>query len=171
MLEAIKNRRSIREFKNEKVEVSKMNEIFEAIQMAPSWKNKQCWEVIHIDDREIISKIGALCRYNPSESAYHDAHDLLVFCADPTRSGNRDDKPYYMSDCAIAMTHATLAASHLGLGTCWVGIFPEDTLKELLHIPNELRIVGLLPVGIPNEVVEARPRRDINDILHHNTFK
>ncbi len=170
MMQAILERRSIRQFTKQVVEQEKMNEIFKAIQVSPSWKNKQCWEVIHIDNSETIAKVGALARYNPSESAYHDASQLLIFCADPARSGNRNEKPYYMSDTAIAITHATIAATNLGLGSCWVGIFAEEEIKTLLGIPAELRVVGLLPIGYPNEAPKARPRREISDIIHHNQF-
>ena len=96
---------------------------------------------------------------------------VYIFVADPTKSGNRDEKPYYMADTAIAITHATLTATSLGLGSCWIGVFPEETLKEALNIPSHLRIVGLLPVGHPDEDPDARPRRSVEEIFHTNKYQ
>lgn len=170
MLEVIKKRRSIRDYSDKKVSEDDLNKVLEAIRLSPTWKNKQCFEVIVVDDKKLQKTIGETVKSNPCENAYTNATYTLVFIADPTRSGNRDEKPYYMSDTAIAVEHAILTATSLGLGTCWVGVFPEEQLKGLLNIPDNYRIVALTPLGYPNEEVEARPRRDIKEIVHRNQF-
>ena len=170
MLEIMKQRRSIRNYSKQVVSKEQLQQILEAIQCSPSWKNKQCVEVIVIDDKQKQKEIGEMVKHNPCENAYTNATYTLVFIADPSRSGNRDEKPYYMADCAIAVEHALLCATHLGLGSCWVGIFPEQQLKQYLAIPEQYRIVALTPIGYPNEEVEARTRNPISQSVHYNRF-
>ncbi len=170
MLEVFNKRCSIRSYHDQAVEPEKLQAVLEAIQSAPTWKNKQCFEVIVIDNRETLEKLGALTRYNPSESAYAKCSHNLVFIARPDRSGLRDDKPYYMADTAIAFTHATLEATNQGLGTCWVGVFPEAEVKTLLQIPKEYKVIALMPLGYANEPYAKRPRRPLEEIVHKNIF-
>ena len=170
MIDVIRNRKSIRKYKDTSLTKEQLDTIKEAIQLAPTWKNKQCFEVIVVEDKEKINKIGEFVKYNPGESAYTKAPVLMIFLADPSRSGIRDEKPYYMADTAIAIEHACLCATSLGLATCWVGVFPEETLKQYLNIPSHLRIVALLPIGYPDEKPLDRPRRDFDSIFHKNTY-
>lgn len=170
MLDIIRQRRSIRDYSEEKVSETDLNDILEAIRLSPTWKNKQCFEVIVVSDKSIQKAIGEIVKNNPCENAYTNATYTLLLIADPTKSGNRDGKPYYMADSAIAMEHAILTATSLGLATCWVGVFPEAQLKELLNIPTNYRIVGMTPLGYANEKVQPRPRRTIEEIVHKNKF-
>lgn len=171
MIETIKNRRSIRDYTTQIVSEEHLQIVLEAIQASPTWKNKQCYEVVVIDDKTLQKEIGELVKHNPCENAYANATYTLVFVADPTKSGTRDEKPYYMADTAIALEHAILSATHLGLGTCWVGIFPEEALKEKLSIPSHLRIVALTPLGYPNEEPSERNKRPLEMFVHRNTYK
>lgn len=170
MLEIMKQRRSIRNYSDKIVSKEMLQQILEAIQVSPSWKNKQCVEVIVIEDKQKQKEIGEMVKHNPCENAYTNATYTLIFIADPSRSGNRDGKPYYMADCAIAVEHAILSATALGLATCWVGIFPEEQLKQYLSIPEAYRIVALTPLGFSNEEIEARPRKTMDALVHYNQF-
>lgn len=170
MLDIIKERRSIRNYSTQKVSEQDLETVLEAVRLSPSWKNKQCFEVIVIEDKKLQKEIGTLLNHNPCENAYTNATYTLIFIADPSKSGNRDGKPYYMCDTAIAMEHAILCATSLHLATCWVGVFPEAKLKALLNIPENYRIVALTPLGYANEDVDQRPRREISAILHRNQF-
>lgn len=170
MISVIQKRKSIRKYKDTPLTQDELNTIREAIQLSPTWKNKQCFEVIEVVDKALIAQIGDMVRHNPGPTVYSTVPVVYIFVADPTKSGNRDEKPYYMADTAIAITHATLTATSLGLGSCWIGVFPEETLKEALNIPSHLRIVGLLPVGHPDEDPDARPRRSVEEIFHTNKY-
>lgn len=171
MLDIIRKRRSIRDYSTKEVSEKMLNQVLEAMQLSPTWKNKQCFEVIVVKDKERQKHIGEIVKHNPCENAYTNATYTLVVIADPSKSGNRDEKPYYMCDSAIAMEHALLCATQLNLGTCWVGVFPEQQLKEYLNIPENYRIVALTPLGYANEEVEARPRRNLDEIVHYNEYK
>ena len=170
MLDVFKNRFSVREYNSEVVDEHKLTQVLMAAQSSPTWKNKQCFDIIVIDDKEIQKEIGEIVNYNPSKSAYHNASHLLIFVADPAKSGHRDEKPYYMSDTAIAIEHVILQATALNLGTCWVGVFPEDIVKAKLGIPNNLKVVAMTPLGYSNEEYQKRPRRELSEIIHKNKY-
>ena len=76
-----------------------------------------------------------------------------------------DDKPYDEVDATIAMDHFVLAATALGLGTCWVGWFREDRVKEILGVPDKVRVLALIPVGYAREEkITARSRKPLDRI-------
>jgi len=171
MLDIFKNRFSVREYSSEVVSEQDLQNVLKAAQLAPTWKNKQCFDIVVVDDRKIMQAIGKATNHNPSESAYKCATYLLVFVADPSKSGDREDKPYYMSDCAIALEHAILQATALQLGTCWIGAFSEEKLSDILAIPKHLKIVGMTPLGYSNETYKQRPRRKLSQIVHRNKYQ
>ena len=73
-------------------------------------------------------------------------------------------------DVAISITHLLLAAWDRGLGTCWVGDFDEDKIKEICEIPPEVRVVALIPVGYPVKIPQAVPRRPLEKIMSKDVF-
>ena len=97
---------------------------------------------------------------------------IIVGCADPTKSGNKDDKQYYLLDMGISMEHIMLAATEQGLGTCWIGGgFDEAIVKETLNIPKEIRVVAITPLGYPDEITEPRPRKTLEEITIQNHWE
>lgn len=168
VIDAIRARRSIRAYQDTPLTKEQLSRFLEAVQLAPSWKDKQCWRVMVITDRETILGLAPLLRNNPGQQVYETAPCFVLFFADPALSGNRDEKPYYMTDIGIAMENAVLAATELGLGTCWVGAFTEGPIKEYLGVPEELRLVALTPLGMPAEEPAARPRMELSEFVCHN---
>lgn len=68
-------------------------------------------------------------------------------------------------DTMIALEHMALAAVALRYGTCWIGAFDEGAVKHLLRIPMNMRIVALLPIGVPNETAVPKPRKKLSEIV------
>ena len=167
-MQTMEQRRSIRQYQNKEVTREQLYTVLHAAQLAPSWKNGQPWQYIVLSDRALIQKLGEACRWNPSRSAYENATYFLALCMDPEKSGNREGKPYYMVDAGITLQQAMLAATELGLGTCWIGAFAEQPVKVLLGVPYNWRVVALSPLGVPDEIAEARPRRPIDGIAFEN---
>jgi nitroreductase len=170
VMKAIAERRSIRAYKDAPVTKEQLMTVLEAVRLAPSWKDKQCWSVVVVSGRERIRQLGVLLRNNPGASVFETVPYFLVFVADPSKSGNREDKPYYMTDIGICMQNAVLAARELGLGTCWIGAFTEEPIKKFLGIPEELRIVALTPLGVPAENPDMRPRMEISEFVFDNEW-
>ncbi len=162
--EAIRFRRSVRAYTDAPVSKEQLTRFLEAIRLAPSWKDKQCCSVIVLSDRAQLRKLGELLHGNPSPAVFDIVPYFIVVTADPSLSGVRDDKPYYMTDAGIALENGVLAATEMGLGTCWIGAFTEAPIKELLGIPENIRIVAFTPLGVPAEAPEARPRKDLTEL-------
>ena len=58
----------------------------------------------------------------------------------------------YPVDLSIALDHISLQAAYLGLGTCWIGAFYQDEIKNILAIPKGIRVVSLMALGFPVEL-------------------
>ncbi len=140
---AIATRRSVRNFEDTPVEEEKLTRCLEAARLAPSWANKQCWSFVVIQGRQNVENLGIV------PMNIKNAPSLIVACADPEKSGNMDAKPYYMVDVAIAVEHIILEAWEQGLGTVWVGGFRESKVRKALGIPENIRVVALVPIGYP----------------------
>ena len=182
-LEAIKTRRSIRKFSDRAVEPEKLRQVLEAAQIAPSWANMQCWRFVVVQDPATRARISELSyveaffvprgyKTNPAQKALADAPVVIVACADPTQSGDLRGEHYYMTDVGIAAENLMLAAHELGLGSVFVGVFDEEKLGDLLDIPPEIRIIGLFPLGYPQEEAKAAPpRKPLEQIVFYEKWK
>lgn len=178
--ELVQARRSVRTFSGDEVSEKIIKQVVECARLAPSWKNQQCWHFIVIRDKV---KIAALVSAGMvlGNSWLKKAPVLIVACGDPANSGNRYGIPYYAVDVAIAMEHIVLGATELGLGTCWIAVFDEKKLVELLEIPKTIKIVALTPLGYPadNMSVEERliktpidrkRRKPLEEVIHHEKW-
>jgi nitroreductase len=147
LMEAIRARRSVRSYKPDTVEPDKLDLVLEAARLAPSWKNQQCWNFIVIENKDIIQKVVDLS--SPKQSWIKAAPALIIVCGNPEASGKRNNMDYYLADAALAFENLMLAAASLGLGTCWIGVFDEEPLKNFLQVPKNQKIVGFTPLGYP----------------------
>lgn len=177
--DVVKKRKSVRNYSSQKVPEDVLVRILEAARLAPSWANKQCWRYVIVDDPEIISRIAS-----PHIVGF-GAPLMVVLCADPALSGQREGKDYYLVDAAISMEHLVLAAAAEGLGTCWVaGRLEEATVKSVLGIPDNLRVVAISPLGYPSAggiggkikdsvvraAVSADSRKPMGEIAFRNKY-
>jgi nitroreductase len=182
LFEAIRTRRSIRRFTDKPVEDEKLQAIFEAVRHAPSWANFQCWRFIVVKNPSMREKISDLTyvesffsplgyKANPAHKGIAEAPVVIVACADPSQSGHLWGQPYYMVDVGIASQNLMLAARGLDLGTVFVGVFEEEKLRRLLHVPPAIRIVGLFPVGYPaEEKTGGSPRKPLEELVHYEQW-
>jgi nitroreductase len=161
LMQAIRARRSIRNFLDKSVEEELLLAVLEAGRLAPSARNMQDWRFIVVRDAATRSLLAKAARDQqfvgqaPVVIAACGTSDLVMTCGQPA----------YAIDVAIALDHMTLAAAAFGLGTCWIGAFYEDLVKEILGVPPEIRVVALLPLGYPAEEPEPRPRKSLDEIM------
>jgi len=165
-MSTIQNRRSIRKYKPDPVSPSDLNSVLEAARLAPSWGNQQCYKFIVVTDESLKRIIGAVCKLD----WLAEAPAIIVCCADPSKSGVKGDQEYYMLDAGISMEHLILAATALGLGTCWVGVFKEKLLKRALSVPRNIRVVALTPLGYPDEKPGPTVRKSLDEISCKNRY-
>ncbi len=167
VMEAIKERRSIRAFKDKDVEEEKLNKILEAGRLAPSASNRQEWRYIIVKDKSMREKLAcAAC----NQDFIAQAPIVIVCCADTNDHVMRCGQKCYPIDLAISIDHMTLAAVKLGLGTCWIGAFYEDEVKKLLNIPERIRVVNLLPLGYPSHQPSPTKRKLLKEIIYYEEW-
>ncbi len=167
IIEAFNTRRSIRKFKqDEDVSPELIKTIMEAARTAPSWKNMQCWQYIVVRDHNTKNLLAdSLHDGNPAARAIRETPVTIVVCADPSASGQIDDKDYYLLDAGISMQQMILAAHAEGLGTCWVAWFDEQKAREACLIPDSYKVVAMTPLGYPAHEPNPRPRKEPEDMV------
>ena len=167
VFEAIKGRRSIRSYKPDPVEAGKLDTVLEAARLAPSASNRQEWRFVVVTDAEARAK---LCEVAGGQQFVADAPVVIACCAETDEHTMKCGQRCYPIDVAIAIDHMVLAAWELGLGTCWVGAFNEPDTREILGIPDEIRVVELLPLGYPVEVPASKSRKSTDEIVHRERW-
>ncbi len=160
--EAIAARRSIRSYQDKPVEEEKLQRVLDAGRLAPSARNMQEWKFVVVKNRETRQKLATAAR---AQTFVGEAPVVIAACAVQTEHVMTCGQLCYPIDVAIAVDHMTLAAVEEGLGTCWIGAFYEDQVKEILGIPEKVRVVALLPLGYPQSAPAARPRKELQEIV------
>jgi len=168
VLDAIKTRRSIRNYENRPVEKKKLLSVLEAARLSPSATNGQPWSFIVVTDPEVKESL----RSSYSRDWFVCAPVIVVACAIPDEAWVRHDgEEYWKVDVTIAMQDLVLAAWEEGLGTCWIGAFKEEEAKRALGIPGSVRVVAMTPLGYPAE--EKGPvtdRKALREIVHYDRW-
>jgi len=171
VFEAIKERRSIRAYTDEKVSDKDVERLIEAARWAPSAGNSQPWEFVVVKDVEMKRKLSDAAL---NQTFIEKAPVVIVVCADLNRSsrgyGSRGEHLYSIQDTAAATENILLAAQELGLATCWVGAFHENEVAKAVKAPRNLRPVAIVPVGHPAVRPMVSPRRSVDEIVHYETF-
>jgi nitroreductase len=168
VIDAIKKRKSVRNFLDKPIEEKKLRAVLEAGRLAPSAKNRQEWRFIIIKDHKVKRKIVEAAK---GQSFVGEAPVIIVACAVDNEYVMTCGQLSYPIDVAIALDHISLAAVEVGLGTCWIGAFYEDKIKEILGIPNGVRVVDLMPIGYPaNQTVKEKNRLAYDEIVKNEQW-
>ncbi|ACX52178.1 nitroreductase [Ammonifex degensii KC4] len=167
VLEVIKKRCSVRQYKEDPVPRELIEQILEAARWAPSAGNLQPWFFYVITD---AGRRRCLAAAAWGQKFVGEAPVLIVVCAEPQRSaqhyGERGRSLYCIQDTAAAIQNLLLAATAYGLGTCWVGAFDENQVRHCLGIPPERRPVAIVTLGYPQSWPEKRTsRRPLDEIV------
>jgi nitroreductase len=165
--EVISKRYSVRAYKRDPVEEDKLQRVLEAARLAPTAANRQPFQlvVIHTEGREA-----------ELQRIYHrgwftDAPLILCACAIPAEGWVRmDGKPYTDVDVAIAMDHLILAATTLGLGTCWIAAFDPKAAREVLGLPDGVEPVVFTPLGYPADRPGAKKRKPLSELVRYERW-
>lgn len=164
-LDAIQARRSIRAYQPQTVEAEKLDALINAINQAPSAGNLQAYQVYLVRPDATRQRLAAAAL---GQKFLAQAPVLLVFCACPQRSakyGKRGAELYCIQDATVAVAYAQLAATALGLASCWIGAFDEAQVAAVLGLPAGERPVAMLPVGYAAEAPPRTPRRWVTDLV------
>lgn len=168
LFEVIQRRYSVRSYKRDPIEEFKLQQVLEAARLAPTATNRQPFQfiVIHTSGREMeLRRI-----YN--SAWFVQAPLIICACAIPTKAWVRSDRKNYCDvDVAIAMDHLILAATELGLGTCWVAAFDPAAAREVLGLPKSVEPVVFTPLGYANDRPGAKKRKSLEEIIKYERWQ
>ena len=174
-LELITGRRSVRQFKEEKVDRATVEKIVAAAAYAPSWKNTQVTRYYVCEDAKLKEYIARDCTFGFSYNAgtLERAPQVAVLTAVKGRSGmDRDGSStterggsWLLFDVGAAAQTFCLAAYNYGVGTVIMGVFDPEKVAQALHIPETEEVVALIPFGYPAEEPTAPKRRTVEQLL------
>ncbi len=164
VLQAIKKRYSVRAYKPNAVEDEKLSTILEAARLAPTANNRQPFQiiVIHTDGR--IKELLSIYE----KTWFVQAPIILCVCGLPNQAWvGKDGRQYYYVDIAIVTDHMVLAATKLGLGTCFIADFNEENARNVLKIPAEVEVILFTPLGYPADRPKTKLRKDKQDLVRY----
>ncbi len=165
VFEAIKGRRSVREFESTPVKEKDLEKILDAARWAPSAGHCQPLELVVVKDQ---AQKERLARAALGQTFIAEAPVAIVVCANVARTsrryGRRGEELYCIQDTAAATQNIHLAAYALGYATCWVGAFDEDAVAGVIKAPAGVRPVAIIPLGRPAEKPSPPQRMPLNKI-------
>lgn len=177
--ELIKIRQSVRKYRNAPVERWKIEQIIEAVHMAPSACNSQPWRIIIVDEPALKNEVAKATfskTINLNKFAV-EAPVIAVLVIEKTKliaqiGGSIKDMEYPKIDIGIAAAHFCLQAADLGLGTCMIGWFDEKKIRPLLNIPENRKIGLVITLGYPPEDYKQRKkiRKPLDEICGFNSY-
>ncbi len=175
--QAIKERKSIRKYRPDKIAKEDLLYILQAAGQAPSWANTQCREYVIVEDSETKKKIAeTLPEKNPARKAVEEAPVVIVAIGIKGISGFFKGTPvtdkgdWLMFDCALALQNLTLAAHERGLGTVHVGFFNSEDVRKILGVPEDRAVVEVIPCGYPAEQGRATPRKEVEEYVYYDLY-
>ncbi len=165
ILNLLKSRRSVRLYQDKPVPQELLLQILEAGRWAPTGANLQPWHFIVVTDPETRKRIGEVARFFFIKSSHAGKAPVLLILGFDTRKGK-----YGRYDVTLAGGNMLTMATHLGLGTCWIGAFDEQRVKEILGIPEHIEVIALITLGSPGENAEVPPRVELERIVHWESW-
>jgi nitroreductase len=193
LLEVIQHRRSARLYKTGKVTDRQLETILEAARWAPSGANTQPWEFIVTRDRKKMKRVREIyarewndrkredpVHYKGIKKDYvGDVSVLVLACGDArtkqvylTTRQPADREKLFQASVANAVEQMMLAAASMNLGTVWVSVREEvePELRKLFQVPDELRLLWVVPIGHARSWPRAKRRRPITAFTHYEVY-
>lgn len=164
-MDVIRLRRSVREFSDKEILETDINTIIDAGISAPSAKNQQPWEFIVLNDKNILNKLSE--KLSP---LYKKSKVTIILCQ---RKNDLKSPTRVAQDMSACMQNMMLEATKLGIGSCWIGTYPDpermNPLAEILNIPSHIEPFCGLVLGYPlNDDAFKEVKRE--KIVHYNKY-
>lgn len=158
--DAILKRRSIRKFKSDFLSEEIIEKLLIAAMAAPSARNMQPWEFYVVSNKEVMNKIRDVAR-----SIDFDSPLMIVVCGNTDRGITKKNNDFWIQDCSAAIENILLAATELGLGTVWCGLYPvlerANAVREIINEEKNIIPLGVIHIGYPDEEKEERSQYNI----------
>ncbi|MDY7079515.1 MAG: nitroreductase family protein [Chloroflexota bacterium] len=160
-IQTIFARRSIRKYTDEPVSEADVKTLLEAAMAAPSASNRKPWQFFVVTERQVLD---ALAEAHPHGKMLFQATLCISVCGDLTQM-----ERYWVQDCSAATENLLLAATALGLGAVWLGVYPREervtAVSQVLGLPETITPLNLVSIGHPAE--EKKPRTQYDEARVH----
>jgi len=165
--ELVKARYSVRAYRPDPVEEEKLHQVLEAARLAPTAANRQPFQLIVI---QVAGREPELrCIY--PRPWFTQAPLIVCICGVPANGWVRvDGKNYTDVDVAIAMDHLVLAATDLGLGTCWIAAFDPAAARQALGLPKGVEPIAFTPLGYPAGRPGPKQRKTLDELVRYERW-
>ena len=175
--ELIHARQSVRSYEDRGVEDWKIAKLIDAVRYAPSASNSQPWRLIIVNDprkKEAVAK-ATYSRLVSFNKFAPEAPVIAVLTIEKAKiitqiGAKLKDREFSLIDIGIAASHFCLQATELGLGTCMLGWFDEDSIKAHLEIPANIRIGLVITLGYGNEAKRSKVRKSEKQMSSFNSY-
>ncbi|HOT95589.1 MAG TPA: nitroreductase family protein [bacterium] len=160
--QVIQSRYSVRAYKADPVESEKLERVLQAANLAPTACNRQPFQLFVLETRGREAELGRIY----SRPWFVQAPLVLAIVALPDEAwSRRDGANYALVDAAIAFDHLILAATDLGLGTCWIAAFDPQAARAVLQLPESAVPVAFTPLGYPADSPGAKHRKKLTELV------
>lgn len=159
-IEAIRKRRSVRDFTGGTIPREDLETIVDAGRLAATGSNRQPWDFIVVTEREMIEKLKVASKWMEKAGA------IIAVVLDPSSR-------WWIEDGAAAIENMLIASTALGYGSCWLEGYTlprEEEFKQLLKVPAEKRLLTLVPIGIPTEWPTIE-KKSLEEVLHWEAYR
>lgn len=164
-ISAILNRRSIRKYLKKDIPEELIEQLLMAAMYAPTARNTQAWQFVVVTEKNLIEELSVR---HPYAKMLKYAPLAILVCGDKLFEENETNLAI---NCAAASQNILLAATSLGLGSVWLGVFPKtdrmQPITELLKLPQHIIPVSLISIGWPDEE-KPMPERFFKEKIHYN---
>ena len=158
-LEAIRKRRSVRNYTGDPIPREDLETIVDAGRLAATGYNKQPWDFIVVTNREMIDQLKIAARWMDKAGA------IIALVLDPSTK-------YWLEDGSAAVQNILIASTALGYGSCWLEGYTlplEEEFKELLGVPPDKRLLTLIPLGVPIEW-PGKEKKSLEEVIHWEKY-
>jgi nitroreductase len=163
----IQERYSVRAYRPDEVGEDQLQAVLNAARLAPTAHNNQPFQLVVIHTRGREAELARIYH----REWFYQAPLLLCICTLKDAAWvRRDGKNFAAVDAAIAFDHLTLAATELGLGTCWVANFVVGAAREVLGLPEEVEPLVFTPLGYPADEPKPKERKPLSELVRYERW-
>lgn len=158
-LEAIRKRRSVRDYTGDSIPREDLETIVDAGRLAATGYNKQPWDFIVVTNQDMIGKLKVASQWMDKAGA------IIAVVLDPSAK-------YWLEDGSAAIENILIAATALDYGSCWLEGYTlplETEFKALLGVPDEKRLLTLIPIGVPVEW-PTKEKKSLEEVIHWEKY-
>ena len=167
LVKVLQKRYSVRQYRPDPVEDDKLEKILQAANWAPTACNQQPFRLFVLHTRGREEELRRIY----SREWFVQAPLVIAIIAEPEKAWRRrDGLNYALVDAAIAFDHLILAATDLGLGTCWIAALNPQAAREVLHVPDQAEPVAFTPLGYAADNAGVKKRKALQDLIGKETW-